>query len=567
MAFTTSHIDDEVDSIDDNGDSVSANSGITIDAGGDSRTYQYDDFESNETYSTSNHANAVRHDSTDEIDVKKLVDDPTISDIRWLYRFFFGNTIVDKPINDAFKNGFEINLDIPNSVEPLLNETEFIDAYKRGEKKARRDGFALLFYVIDDTTDGLYEESTSSNYNSLEKVDVLTIDDLTVREPSGFRELLPEKYTPSDGSTLYDLIEVRETGIVVSRKDGDPNFGEPIGYLMDRRADKSGRPKFIHESRVQHLTWRGSVDGDFYKGTDVTPDGDPLATDEWGSLGEFEGDSILTPAYHLFKSLFKGDWATMQTLFRYSSPLYEVKLPERADKEDLKQARNNFRNMNAKGDAVTPFGYDIEMHETDGQLSPTDYFEPIFEQICASVEMTKSVLFGTQQGTVTGSEVDVQNYYNQVERYQNTRAESKIREFVEWMFRRDKEAVPSFSLGFEIEWNELFKPSEMDQVEILARKSQVIQEGVQSYSIKPNEARDLYEEALDEYGFDTDLDDDIELDDFSLLMELEAAQNGNMQQYPAGPEYERENAQMKPEGSGMQQGQRTNRSQSNRPDQ
>lgn len=533
---------------------VDSNESIN-DASGDLRTQQFKNLSSSEqTYTTSNHSKSVRSDSTDEVDIRKLVDEPTIDDIRWLYGQFFASTIVDKPIDDAFKNGFTTQHEPTNSIRPYLEDTEYISNLKVAEKKSRRDGLSLIFRVCEDSSDGLHEPITASNFVSLEELKVLTVDDLSNRKPPRFEELLPPEYQPADGQSLEDVVEVRDSGIVVSRKDGDPSFGDPIGYLMDRRADKGSVAKFVHESRIQHFTWRGEVDGDY---TGPGARSKQFTTDKWGSLGKWEGESILMPAYHILKSLFKGDWATMQTLFRYSSPLYEMKLPERADKDDLKKARNNFRNLNAKSDIVTPFGYEVELHETDGQLDPQSFFDPIFEQICASVEMTKSVLFGTQAGVTSGSEVDIQNYFNQVDRYQSGRAEEKIDEHVRWMFARDQETIPSFALGYDLDWHDIFELSELDQAEVLRVHMQSISNAFNDFSISPPEARDLTREAFEKAGFEADIEGELEPEDYDILMELNVAQQGNAQLFPSGPESEMSGNSQMQNGGGMEQGQST----------
>lgn len=545
----------------------------------ETRTEKFERIESGgDVYeATDDPGKTTRQDTTDEVDIQKLVKSPTTSDLRWLYRFTFASTLVDKPINDAFKRGFDVTVDPTKSVKATIEQHDYIDKLKRGEIKGRRDSFSLLFKVTNDSTDGLYEAITPQTFNSLEAIKVLTIDDLTDTKPPNFRQQLPDAYTPGRNQSLDELVEVRKSGMVISRVPDDPDFGDPIGYLLNRRADNSGESRFVHASRVQHLTWHENVDGDYYGDGDrqALSDADGVYrpshgvhessdSSEWGALGKWEGDSILLPAYHLLKDIFKASWATSQTLFRYSSPLYTLNLPERADAETLEQVRNNFRNMNAKGDAVLPHGFEMDVKGVDGQITPDEYFGPLFEQICATVEMTKSVLFGTQAGTTSGTESDQKSYYNQVNRYRKNRAEAKIREFVEWMNRMDKSAVPNLALSYEIEWPALFEPSSMDKKEILSRAVQSTQGMIEHYMITPNQGREIMDQAVEEAGYDVDLSDDLTAEDFDDIMELLVAQQGSEGLWPMGEESQSQGNPQKQNGGGMSTGQTISGEQPNR---
>jgi len=90
-------------------------------------------------------------DSSDEINPRQLMGDPHINELRWLYRTSLGKTIVNKPVEDSFKNGYEVTADGQRNPTQLLDNIGWEDHYKRAKKKARRDGFALSFFVLDDS--------------------------------------------------------------------------------------------------------------------------------------------------------------------------------------------------------------------------------------------------------------------------------------------------------------------------------------------------------------------------------------------------------------------------------
>lgn len=544
MAFPTSYTDDDT--------AVTTDGSVEDDI----RTRRFDMFDENkDLYNTKNYKDAITQDSTDEVDPQSLVRDPSREDIRWIYRDFIGSTLVDKPIDDIFKNGFSVQYDPTNSVRSVLDEYDYIDKYKSVKKKSRRDGFALLFYVCEDTTDGIWQASTRSNFTALEGITVLTCDDLTDREPIDFRQKLPLEYQPQAGQNLRDVIEVRESGIVVSRKDGDVNFGDPIGYIMDRSENNNHAPKFIHESRIQHFTWNTEVDS-------ASPH--DHAYSEWGTLGKWEGQSLLRPPYHLLKMLFKSDWALSETMFRYSSPVYELTLRQNDGPDELEKARQQFRNVNAKSDVVLPHGWEMDMHHADGQLDPEQYIDPLIQQVCAATEMTKSVLFGTQAGTVTGSETDITNYTTQVERMRQNETEDEFYSFIKWISIRNPSEVPTFALGYDIDWNALFEPSVLDKSEVLNRHVQTIKMAQENAAIDVNEARDLFSEAIDEAGFETDIEGEMTSEKMNDTLEILVAQQGAMGPESAKRQAETEGGNQQNGGPGREYGSTNAKSQPNR---
>jgi hypothetical protein len=113
-----------------------------------------------------------RGDSSDEVDPRKLMGDPTTNDIRWVYRTSFAKTLVDKPIDDAFKNGFEIKRDMDGKqskqlrdVESVYHDNDFVRNYQLAQKKARRDGFAVTFMVLNDDSEGVYVDPLDDDVN------------------------------------------------------------------------------------------------------------------------------------------------------------------------------------------------------------------------------------------------------------------------------------------------------------------------------------------------------------------------------------------------------------------
>jgi hypothetical protein len=490
-----------------------------------------------------------RGDSADEVDPRKLNRDPTLSEIRWYYRRTFASVLVNKPIEDAFKNDFEVVGDNADEAENLLTSPRFEDmgsypeAYQMAEKKARRDGFALIFI-------GTKERGSSGVHVSPidEEIDVSRISHLkvlTVDHLSGNGSNVHEQIKEGTGLDR-EQYDVRKTGIVVNLDIDSPHFREPVGYVLDT---KDGG-QFIHKDRVQHLTWHREVDGD-YKGSSVK------RYQDQSTLGMYEGDSVLIPSYNIMKGIEKGDWAITQALFRNAAHMYSVELPEDADEEDLANAVAETRNMSAKSALVMPYGYDLTQHASGNELQPQEYFDVLFDQICAGHEMTKSVLFGTQAGTVSGSEVDIKNYFNKVERYRTNRAEQKIEEYLTRAKKMlDSRTSSEYQYPVEIEWGPLFKVDEETRMQMLQTASQSVTTLIGQYALTPNEARELLTEEFTHVELD-----DLTEDQMDILDRVRLATSGQGQQALIS-EREYTSAPGTPEEGGREGGQEQGQTQS-----
>ena len=454
-------------------------------------------------------------DSSDEINPRQLMGDPHINELRWLYRTSLGKTIVNKPVEDSFKNGYEVTADGQRDPAQLLDNIGWEDHYKRAKKKARRDGFALSFFVLDDSSEGVWEdpEKDSVVVDGIKKMETITLDDMARYKTSHGAIPAGAEADPIEDLDYNDY-EIRPTGIVMDTDPESDTYKEPLGYLIGppEWVDSSKtleRVKFHHANRFIHHTVNDEVDGDL--------DDD--------SLGRWEGDSVLVAIYHLLRGLKKGNWSIMQTIFRYAAKMYHVELPEDADEDDWDNANDNMVNLNAKSELITPSGYDIEDFQTDGQLQPEEYFDVIFEQVCASVEMTKSVLFGTQSGTVSGSETDIKNYFNKVERMRQRDIAPDMRRFASKAISLvDSRTGDGYDLDFTVDWGPLFKLSELDKAERISRVMQTLGMAINDFILTPQEARSILQEEWAEA--DINWESDFSEEEQNFLETLNVAQMG-----------------------------------------
>ena len=512
-------------------------------------------------------------DSADAVDPKKLFRTPSVNDIRWYYRNgTLAPTIVDKPVDDAFKFGFSVGDE--DKAEFL---DEIVDAYKTARKKARRDGFALIWFRLRDTAE---EWQPPENVAGMHEAKVLTLDDMTRAKPLAFEEKLSAgnvdnfDHDPSVNAshiegveTIQDLVErsrrgdasfvedadgdiqrivrddsdprrldldrlarlndpdidpddlggrlpygrsrfyeTTDDGIVFSNRMDDERFEKPIGYLYSRGAEFD--PILIHHSRVFHVVSRSEVDGDV----------------EQDTYGEFEGDSVLRPIIHTLRTIQKSNWAVGQTIWRDSAPLRVVNYEEGVDDEHIDKAEQATRSINAKSTVQMPPGFEIEELEGGRDTPIEEGFDVLFDQVCAATEFTRSVLFGTQSGTVSGSETDIKNYFNKVERTRVQEYESDLEDIVNWyasLDRNDNGIDYDLDPGLDIEWGPLFRLSELDKAEAMARHVQLVTQATSNFVMTPDEARSVLSEQWADWT-DVSINGDAPID----VSDLENVDNG-----------------------------------------
>jgi hypothetical protein len=423
-------------------------------------------------------------DSADEVDPRRLFRTPlTYDEIRW-YATYCGEakTIIKKPIKDAFKNGFDVVDDPTNSVQGFLEDYE--PHYKTAEIKARRDGLSAILFQLTDAASISEEPRDVASFDGFQ---ILTLDD--------FADNVPQSAFENDSIDFdRDQVKVTDEGLVVVNDLTTHRHGDLLGYAVEKRNGRGNQ--FIHESRCQHFAWNTEDDGKVAEDT----------------FGEWQGNSVLLPIMIPLKSLVKTKWALGQTMFRYSSPLYVIETPENYSDDQHEKVQEQLGGLNTASDVALPAGCVMQTEGTDGEIDPEPFVAALREDICSGSMMTKSVLQGTQTGTVSGSSTDVKNYFNGVQRFRVGRTERKFREAVTMVSAWDKSLIPTFALGYDIDWGALFKLDQLDKMEAMTRIVTATSNAVNRYELTPDEAREVIQQQWAKLDIDVDLDDLTEAD-------------------------------------------------------
>ncbi|TKX52807.1 hypothetical protein EXE42_15335, partial [Halorubrum sp. SP3] len=103
---------------------------------------------------------------SDNVDPRALFANASVNELRFYYRQGpYGGTVVEKPIYDSFKYGFDIEATDPDVDLDQNNRRERIkqflqqykEAYIDAKIKARRDGLALLHFQFADAAGSVSE--------------------------------------------------------------------------------------------------------------------------------------------------------------------------------------------------------------------------------------------------------------------------------------------------------------------------------------------------------------------------------------------------------------------------
>lgn len=261
----------------------------------------------------------------------------------------------------------------------------------------------------------------------------------------------------------------------VESKDQDQNsnrFGEPIIYKLDRGG---GSYLYVHYTRVCEVQTRSNA------------------------------TSVLDPVWDDLTCGRNIRWGASQWMYRTGGGFATIGFPAGTTAEALEAYHNTqaFSNLMSR---TAIFIAQNSQTENDGMtfdfkgaaghaLDPSPFFQTNVEQIAIATGIPQAKLVGAQAGAVTGSEVNMQDYFKVISREQ-----SKVEPVIRWMIDHlaesgqltivkavvDKDS-DSYQVGllkkvlrrvlrrdyrrktaenYLVEWNSAFELSELDHAQV-----------------------------------------------------------------------------------------------------
>jgi hypothetical protein len=260
----------------------------------------------------------------------------------------------------------------------------------------------------------------------------------------------------------YGPLQIASVTEVKNRND--PRYGMPEFYFI-KRAGVASNLK-IHYTRVIHFASR-------------------LLEHDW------KGMSSLDPVWDDLVTLRNIRWGMGQTMYRYGHGFPDLTFTG-AEKSDIDTwvTDGNFENLSARTYFAHNENQTIEFKGLAGRaLDPMNYYLPIMENISAGSGIPLAILRGVQAGTLTGSEVNQQEYFALIGD-EETYYETGIRQLINAI----PNLVPENAKQFKFKWMGGFQLDDLKQAQIDQVKAQTLQ--VKGDWMTRNELRKLMDPSL-----------------------------------------------------------------------
>lgn len=326
---------------------------------------------------------------------------------------------INKKARDAIRKGFilkpdEDDTDDEHELNAAMRGWMRDTAYKAKAIKALRD-----MYVFGDGFLELgYDEprgtsSMDAPARNAEVVKVFDVDPLHIRP-----------------------VKDPENGEIVAYLSGegvrDIPFQTVKAWARGRRGELPKGIKAVHPDRIDH-----------YQVNTIRSDKDGY------------GIGVIEAAYINALAKLAGDLSAGDVLEWYAKGFFVLNI-DYASPEELKQAR---RQMEAAKEARKNYFVGSERHNFDikspliANVKP--FYDNFYIELAGALEMPVMVLLGVQKGSVTGSEVDLVEYYDDIASLQELLLEAPLMQLAQRVLKRS---------DFSIKWQVLYvnKQTEAD---------------------------------------------------------------------------------------------------------
>lgn len=280
----------------------------------------------------------------------------------------------------------------------------------------------------------------------------------------------------------YILAKVYGYGaITIGLEGGDEDLsnapGNPKGIAYLHAISKK-----IVKEMVRDLDPRSPTYGDIKTYILTIPDGEKTIDIEvdagrmihWVNPsidGDPKGMSIYEPLYDKFLMKKNMDFAVGETLYRNARPWPTLEVPMDADDTEVDDAEATFQNINARSWFIIPPGYKFDVKATNNALNPQPYLDYMLTTLAAGAFGSKVAMLGTEAGAVTGSEINMHEYYSTIADEQSNFVEPILQELCQrcqdWGLLRDGR--------FWFEWNTLYEMDELETADVELKRAQAFQ--------------------------------------------------------------------------------------------
>jgi hypothetical protein len=269
-----------------------------------------------------------------------------------------------------------------------------------------------------------------------------------------------EKDKPSGVEKVLWLTPMSKQKCTVEKTDDNPKsqtFGQPSLYKISQMGSNNlVRTYNIHADRVIPIV--------------------PFPFDDG-----FVGASLIDPIFDNFLIKKDEDWYQAQMMHLNCIPFTELITPE--DDVAYQDAINMFPDGLQGKDIFTHTakeGWEIIRHEIEHPLDPTPYYNHAVDPLCGGLIVPKSLIYGSSEGSTTGSETNLQSFFSDIAALQNNIITPIERDFIKKMhgwgilkeYGWDKDFIPNYDIiwnpAFELSGKELAQQKRLDAIAYVA---------------------------------------------------------------------------------------------------
>lgn len=320
-----------------------------------------------------------------------------------------GKFVVFGVAEDMFDQWFQVDdtrtegadKEFDRKVQEALRELQAKEKFMRGCGMERMHGWAIIAVGFEGNSD------LSAEASEIAKIDHLHVYPKT--------QVTPKEDTNKESE----------------------RFGLPDTYIINRGKAASSTSTStsatvagditIHHSRVIHLA--------------------PYL--KWDS--DYEGESRLDVCMDDITILRNMRWAFGETMWRTGAGFIDVTIQGLTPRDrKVWIAAGKFRNLNTRTSMIHSEKESLEFKGPAGHaLNPQEYYKPIMESLAIATEIPEPILRGAQAGTLTGSEVNVGEYWNTV-----SKAQKLYEPYLRWLIDRLKASgqIDSDVEDYEFKW-------------------------------------------------------------------------------------------------------------------
>lgn len=324
--------------------------------------------------------------------------------------------------------------------EPLIN---------KGIRKKARDIFREWHDIVPISDDIPEEEIDKArriieefNQKAQTKAKLMQATVAAMVYGDGFLEVsykeddsLSAEDEPPEGAEPDNLYLIKSSTITKVEYD---EYHEPLYWIQGKGSDE----RKIHRDRLIHIC------------VDPRPD-------------SVFGVSKIDLAYKVLLSKMNADEAHGEILWRFGKGFIIIQAPGMTPDEQKVIEEAITKKLSPKSIFVGDSSYKVDV-KNPSTIDPEPFNDYFYTNIAAALEMPKAILLGVQAGAVTGSEVNLKEYYNDIRNIQET----IFTPILTWLYKRLLESH-GLEWKYRIKWNPLFV-DEKSEAEILDRRASAI---------------------------------------------------------------------------------------------